>query len=81
MHATSFNNLPKFNLSPDYQYVQSRFMDTKHTVEKLRRQAADKREELREERRRQDETRMPELKERDKRPKSKKRMGTFQESS
>ena len=77
MNTTSFNNLPKFNLSPDYQHVQSRFMDTKPAVDKLRRQAADKRDELREERRRQEETRMPELKERERRPKSKNKMGTF----
>lgn len=72
MQAASFNNLPKYNLSPDYQHVQSRFMDTRNTVDRLRRQAADKRDELREERRRQEETRMPELQERDKKVKKSK---------
>jgi len=33
----------KFNLSPDYQYVKSQFMDTAKTVTKLRREAEDHR--------------------------------------
>ena len=72
MQATSFAHLPKYNLSPEYQHVQSRFMDTSSAVDRLRRQAADKRDELREERRRQEETRMPDLKERDKKAKKSK---------
>ena len=44
-------------------------MDTSGAVDRLRRQAADKRDALREERRRQEETRMPDLKERDKKAK------------
>lgn len=49
--ASEMHLLGKYNLSPEYQHVQSKFRDTTTAVEKLRKQAADKREELREERR------------------------------
>lgn len=51
--------LAKYNLSPEYQHVQSKFRDTRTAVDKLRKQAEDKREELREERRRNEESRLP----------------------
>jgi len=62
-------------LSPEYQHVQSKFRDTQTAVDKLRQQAEDKREELREERRRNDEARLPTLAEREKKPKAARKQG------
>jgi len=65
----------RYNLSPEYQHVQSKFRDTQTAVDKLRLQAEDKREELREERRRNDEARLPTLAEREKKPNSTRKQG------
>ena len=62
-------------MSPEYQHVQSKFRDTQTAVDKLRQQAEDKREELREERRRNDEARLPTLAEREKKPKAARKQG------
>lgn len=53
--ANEMHLMGKYNLSPEYQHVQSKFRDTTTAVEKLRKQAADKREELREQRRKNQE--------------------------
>ena len=37
----------KFNLSPEHQYVRASFRDTTKAVEKLRKEAEEKRKELR----------------------------------
>ena len=38
---------PKFNLNPRYQHVKSQFMNTSRSVAKLRKEAAEKKAELR----------------------------------
>jgi excinuclease UvrABC helicase subunit UvrB len=48
----------RYNLSPDHQHVKSKFYDTSKTVEKLRREAQEKREELREKKKLADELRL-----------------------
>lgn len=48
----------RYNLSPDYQHVTSKFKDTKTTVAKLRKNAEEKRESYREAKER-DDSRLP----------------------
>lgn len=48
----------KYNLSPEHQHVKATFKDTSRAVEKLRKEAQEKREELRAQKKLADEVRL-----------------------
>lgn len=48
----------RYNLSPDHQHVKATFKDTSRAVEKLRKEAQEKREEIREKKRLAEEGRL-----------------------